>query len=267
MAYDENSVPDLDPTAYGIHMQFCKVQILIHKAFLEDAATRKLESLSKDVGDNTNSEQIIYQNAIQIVRLLLTYRQIQGTEKIPSVMLDNVNLALTVLITAFRKHPTQITNNSRDVQWFRLTVNTMDALQPHFPVITRMLRTLQPIVEGTVLSDLFSFKPPSPAQHTRGSSPLEPSFAYIAHEFNTATSEISNPQVGGGCGGDEVSGFQQLGEVDKNYASDSLIGQLSSPDRQWMHQDTEEFTLSLLSLPNLQLSSLWVPNASSVTSV
>ncbi|KAH8703861.1 hypothetical protein BGW36DRAFT_93135 [Talaromyces proteolyticus] len=266
MAYDENSVPDLDPTAYGIHMQYCKVQILIHKAFLRGAATHTLENVqlpvSTGVDDNEDSEQIIYKNAIQTIRLLLTYRQIQGTEKIPSVMLDNVNLALTVLITEFRKNPRQITTNSRDVQWFRLTVNTMDDLQPHFPVITRMLRTLQPMVEGTVLEDLFSFKQPSQPSHLPASSPLEPSFPNTTEKCSKATTGIPSRQVE--CS-DEFSNFQQLGG-DKNHWNNHLTGQLSSLDRQWMHQDTEEFTSSLLSWPNLQLASLWLPHPTTARS-
>lgn len=141
--YDESNTADLDPTAYGVHMQYCKVQILVQQSCDDD-----------DVAAGTRRVRI-YDAAIRIIRLLLIYRQIHGTERIRSVMLDAVNLALETLIHQHLQHRDLMESRKHDIQWLHLAIKSMIDIQPHFPIIRRMLNTLAVVVEGTPLSSLF----------------------------------------------------------------------------------------------------------------
>lgn len=158
---DETNTADLDPTAYGVHMQYCKVQILVQQAFCPDQAARTHRVLQVEQAlpcndhEPENAQQLIYDAAIRIVCLLLTYRQIHGAEKIPSVMLDNTNLALTTLISHYLQNPDLIETQKRDVQWLRLAIESIITIWPHFPIIGRMLGSLKVTVEGTPLAPLF----------------------------------------------------------------------------------------------------------------
>jgi len=163
LTYHEMHIADLDATAYGLHMQYCKVRILMQQAFIKASA---LQNRSPDYANfngpldpyslHVMRRQVIYQNAIRITRLLLTYRQIFGVEEIPSVMLDNVSLAATCLITHLLEK--QISNcfEERDMKWLRLLLKTLVSVQIHFPVSKRILSTLKQMTDGTPLQDVFS---------------------------------------------------------------------------------------------------------------
>ncbi|KAJ0415935.1 hypothetical protein BJY00DRAFT_317396 [Aspergillus carlsbadensis] len=158
---DDTDTADLDPTAYGVHMQYCKVQILVQQALCGAEAARAQAALPPGAGacddhDCESARRLVYESAIRIVRLLLTYRQIHGPEKIPSVMLDNANLALVTLTHCFlRMTPALVESRKRHIQWVRLAIESMAAIQPHFPVIRRMLDSLRMTVEGTSLGTLL----------------------------------------------------------------------------------------------------------------
>lgn len=141
--YNEPSAADLDPTAYSVHMQYCKVQILVLQS-----------SDGDDVADESRRLHI-YDAAIRIIRLLLIYRQIHGTERIRSVMLDAVNLALETLVDQYLQHRDLIETRKHDIQWLHLAIKSMIDIQPHFPIIGRMLNSLAAAVEGTPLASLF----------------------------------------------------------------------------------------------------------------
>ncbi|KFY92971.1 hypothetical protein V498_04641 [Pseudogymnoascus sp. VKM F-4517 (FW-2822)] len=141
--YNEPSAADLDPTAYSVHMQYCKVQILVLQS-----------SDGDDVADESRRVHI-YDAAIRIIRLLLIYRQIHGTERIRSVMLDAVNLALETLVDQYLQHRDLIETRKHDIQWLHLAIKSMIDIQPHFPIIGRMLNSLAAAVEGTPLASLF----------------------------------------------------------------------------------------------------------------
>jgi hypothetical protein len=116
----DSQIIDLDVTAYGLHMQFCKIQIFLHRSpCMVHSRKRKFgESLECGVLPGWTPEQsgkIIYQSAIRIARLLLTYRQIFGVNKIPSIMLDNVNLAATTLISHILQLPNSQAASERDM--------------------------------------------------------------------------------------------------------------------------------------------------------
>lgn len=141
--YDEANAADLDPAAYGVHMQYCKVQILVEQS-----------SDGDDVAAGTRRARI-YDAAIRIIRLLLIYRQIHGTERIRSVMLDAVNLALETLVDQYLQHRDLIETRKHDIEWLHLAIKSMIDIQPHFPIIGRMLNSLMVAVEGTPLASLF----------------------------------------------------------------------------------------------------------------
>ncbi|KAF2495764.1 hypothetical protein BU16DRAFT_617309 [Lophium mytilinum] len=164
IAFDDSHISELDATAYGLHMQYCKLQILIQQASIQNSASRKRKfgEIEPRVSSNPQESpnQIIYRNALRIARLLLTYREIFGTENIPSIMVDNARLAMQCLVSHTLEHPTSNTSREEDLKWLRQMVKTMEAVQFHFPITKAMLITLEESVEGTSLASLFSS--PSP---------------------------------------------------------------------------------------------------------
>jgi len=164
LAYQDTRLADMDMTGYGMHTQYCKVQILLNQAPIQPPNTRKRKFSQIDHDQpkgrsSGESRQIVYQNAFRIVRLVVTYREIFGVEKIPSIMLDNAILGATCLIDHLIDQP-HITNQyNRDLQWLRSLIKTLEALQPHFPITKRMLATLEQMTEGTSLVNLFRSQP------------------------------------------------------------------------------------------------------------
>ncbi|OBT77600.1 hypothetical protein VF21_04574 [Pseudogymnoascus sp. 05NY08] len=195
--YDEPNTAELEPAAYGIHMQYCKVQILVQQASDGDDAairTRRFRT---------------YDAAIRIIRLLLIYRQIHGTERIQSVMLDAVNLALETLVDQYLQHRDLIETRKHDIQWLHLAIKSMIDIQPHFPIIGRMLNSLAVVVEGTPLSSLFRAMKP---YLTPGSSSSAPAETYA--EPQTSASDIL---------GDELMAVEEFPAGDINQLSPSLL--------------------------------------------
>ncbi|OBT85985.1 hypothetical protein VE02_06380 [Pseudogymnoascus sp. 03VT05] len=195
--YDEPNTADLDPTAYGIHMQYCKVQILVQQASDGDDAA---------VG---TPRFRTYDAAIRIIRLLLIYRQIHGTERIRSVMLDAVNLALETLVDQYLQHRDLIETRKHDIQWLHLAIKSMIDIQPHFPIIGRLLNSLAVVVEGTLLSSLFRAMKPYLSPSSSSSAPAETS----------AEPRTSAPDILG----DELMAVEEFSAGDINQLSPSLL--------------------------------------------
>lgn len=303
IAIDESRIFDLDPSAYGMHMQYCKVQIFIHKVYCEmvpsDISNTNVDggdhqrplNMDLDVGvdvdppKKSEDEKVVYDHALRICQFLLTYRQIHGIEKIPSITLDNTYLALAVLISHFLGQPSLIETSTSHLQWIRLTISTLNALQSHFPIIQRMLSTLRHTVEGSSLTDLFSLSPLSSAETPRPSFPLNStSQSIISNHINQADnthktwpasshrSVNSNETPQQPFDGPHT--FSQQQQPIRNQVSimenpgsmlyDKYDGQRlqssSVPfEKDLFVQDTEELSASLLSWPDLQLASLWQP--------
>ncbi|KAK0755681.1 hypothetical protein N5P37_011772 [Trichoderma harzianum] len=141
--YDESTIADLDPAAYTLQLQYCKVQILVYQASCgSGGAVEACRSRG-------------YEAACRIVRLLLIYRQIHGTERIRSAMLDAVILALDVLVEEFLRHPSHIGKQTREIKWLRLAIENMTEIELHFPIVGRTLVSLAVTVAGTPLAPLF----------------------------------------------------------------------------------------------------------------
>ncbi|KAL4808375.1 hypothetical protein BDV18DRAFT_134835 [Aspergillus unguis] len=253
-AYDDNKIADLDPMAYGVHMQYCKVQILMRQAFCgEESASgvntpRFQQPIPCDDQDRETAERVIYDAALRIVRLLLMYRQIHGAEKIPSVMLDNVNLALVTLINHFVRHQDLIETQPRDIQLLRLAIESMRAIQPHFPIIGRMLNSLQIAVEGTPLSTLLHISADGSTMPTaRPAASLDVAVEAPHRRDSFNTSPFSDNK--------QSSPHSSLGAVDR--AGGPVLNKETLFSSQWPTSDPEELSVSLLGWPNPQIESFW----------
>jgi hypothetical protein len=96
----------------------------------------------------------MHHNSVKIIRLGLTYREIFGLEKVATVVLDNLFVASATLAELVMREPFSTIED--DVQWLKSVDEMMDALQVHFPVVSRMQKTLAWIVQGsTALSNIF----------------------------------------------------------------------------------------------------------------
>ena len=160
LALHDDKISNLDAVAYGLHMQYLRVQILLHSLPGSKPMLRKRD----DCHDQTSvlrgwtseaSNRLVHLNAVKIARLGITFRQIFGVEKTPSVMLDNLYLAATTLVSSILRaeNPSSSWN---DVRWLRLLDEMMQDLQVHYRITTRMRRTLGRLVEGCpLLADVF----------------------------------------------------------------------------------------------------------------
>lgn len=162
IAMDEENITSLDSIAYGLHMQYFRVQILLHS--LPSVNSRKRKH-----GQDTNSspvvlngwtteasQEVLHHNAVTIIQLAITYREIFGLENTPSIVLDNLFVAATAMIAHIRKNQHYSIDNN-DVRWLELADEMLEALQIHFYITSRMRRTLACLVEDCPrISYLFS---------------------------------------------------------------------------------------------------------------
>ncbi|KAM5370006.1 hypothetical protein ACJZ2D_008689 [Fusarium nematophilum] len=161
LAYNENGLTNMDMAGYGLHTQYCKVQILIRRAFARspNARKRRHSQITSDTGSATSSDEsnvIVYDYALRIARLVVTYREAFGMEKIPSIMLDNAVLAATAMARHLNK-PDRLGEMKQQTIWLRQLVKTMESVQPHFPVVGRMLDSLRQICGNGPLCSMFQF--------------------------------------------------------------------------------------------------------------
>lgn len=149
LSYNESRLTSMDLAGYGLHTQYCKLQILLRRALARPTNTRKRrhsQTLSdRGAQKSSNPSNIMaYNYALRIARLVVTYREVFGMEKIPSIMLDNAVLAATTMIehldTADGVHEVQ-----HEAIWLRQLVKSMESVQPHFPIISRMIESLRQI--------------------------------------------------------------------------------------------------------------------------
>ncbi|EXJ87221.1 hypothetical protein A1O3_04180 [Capronia epimyces CBS 606.96] len=160
LVYVESRLTNLDMAGYGLHTQYCKVQILLRQALARCPNPRK-RRYSQISGDSIpgmmseDSSRAIYQEALRIARLVVTYREVFGVEKIPSIMLDNAVVAATTLIHHFNQVSSSHDVQQRDAVWVRSLIKSLEAVQPHFPITKRMLDALKHISAEGSLVDFF----------------------------------------------------------------------------------------------------------------
>jgi hypothetical protein len=254
IAYNEHGLMDLDPVAFGMHMQCCKVQILVYRAISEAVGSGNCMRILSHYQEQEMPQQIIHDKALQIIRLLLTYRQIHGVEKVPSIMLDSANLALTTIISHCLDPHNQAASNERDIQWLRLSINTMMAIQSHFPITQRMLHTLEKMVDGSRLAGLFAAR----------ASSESPQRQHLPAYRAEGTSPRNSGDLNGPFGMDD-EGLNNIssGTMDGFARNTQFLSQQQAVlDCGWLPHDPGEASAALLSFPDLQLASLWLPATS-----
>lgn len=242
IAYNERRLMDLDPVAFGMHMQCCKVQILVYQA------------LKNAVGLAGQRQQLIHDKALRMIRLLLTYRQIHGVEKVPSIMLDSANLALTTIISHCQDPLNSGVSLERDMQWLHMSIDTLRSVRSHFPITQRMLHTLEKIADGPQFAGLF----------TAATSPESPPKKQPAYRTNgKSPGSVRETHFLSGIDGEERNG-SPFGAVNRFAHGDHFLGQQPPAlDCEWLPHDPGEASAALLSFPDLQLASLWLPTTSS----
>lgn len=161
LVLDLHDFSDASATAFGLHMQFYRIRMLVHRApTITAGRKRKLGSENSQSPTLNNwtreeSNELIYENSIRISRLGFAYRQIYGTENTPSIMLDNLYVAARTLILRVLRRTEVVSDDDTDTHWLTILDETMEALQVHFPITRRMRKTLARLVSGTQLSQLF----------------------------------------------------------------------------------------------------------------
>ncbi|KAJ3545707.1 hypothetical protein NM208_g2392 [Fusarium decemcellulare] len=190
LAYNENRLTSMDLAGYGLHTQFCKVQILIRRALSNSYNPRKRQHSQMICGENTgeppdHSQAIIYQYALRIARLVVTYREVFGLEKIPSIVLDNAVVAATVMVQHLNKAENEQDRQNQMV-WLRQLVKSMEAVQPHFPIVGRMLDSLKHICGKGAVSDIFT---PGRRASTNAASLYDPPAPGLSVDLNSGASK------------------------------------------------------------------------------
>ncbi|KAH6871227.1 fungal-specific transcription factor domain-containing protein [Thelonectria olida] len=160
LAYSEDRPTSTGLPGYGLHAQFCKVQILVRRALARPLNTRKrrysqITSEKDDWTSTHDSHAMVYKYALRIARLVITYREAFGLEKIPSIMLDNAVLAATAMIEHLSKAD-NVNNMQYQMTWLRQLVKSLESMQPHFPIIGRMLDSLRQICGSGTVSNIFT---------------------------------------------------------------------------------------------------------------
>ncbi|OAA60527.1 fungal specific transcription factor domain containing protein [Niveomyces insectorum RCEF 264] len=168
---------DLDITAYGLNMQFCGLQIVLHRAIVKILDQRMIAlDFSELAARVDKSRNIMYENAMCICKLVRAYREILGIESFLSIMLDSTYMAASTLVSHVLRPPSvsdwsappavppphSVSNSLDDVS------ETLAALQRHYPVAAKMRCTLASLCEGTFLAATFG---PPDEQQQRGEDP------------------------------------------------------------------------------------------------
>jgi len=159
LTYNESRLTNMDLAGYGLHTQYCKVHILLRRALSKTLNTRK-RRFSQTTSDwesrssSDDSDIIIYRYAVRIARLFITYREAFGVEKMPSIMLDNAVVAATAMITHLN-NTGSLGEMRPETLWLRQLVRGMETVQPHFPIVGRMLDALKQICGNGPLCNIL----------------------------------------------------------------------------------------------------------------
>ncbi|EFX06499.1 fungal specific transcription factor domain containing protein [Grosmannia clavigera kw1407] len=239
LAYVEDRLINMHLAGYGLHAQYCKVQILVRQAlaqrqqpFTTTTTTTSTAASTMNprkrphaqmeeggvgaatAGPDDASEAVAYQFALRIARLVVTYREAFGMEQIPSIMLDNSVVAATAMI---RHHngssSSSSTEGAGELVWLRQLIKSMESVQPHFPIIARMLDSLKQICGSGPLLQLL------PAAR-RGSSE---SRALDSLDFGAMNSRQNK--------NGSISNYYGGGRIDST--NDSSIGLGGGSDLMW----------------------------------
>jgi hypothetical protein len=174
--YKDPDISSLNAEAFGLHMHFLRAQMLLYRSPIPGASRKRRLDVEHEVyvlqgRTMEHSNQVIHHNALRIAQFLSSYRCVFGTENIPSVMLDNIYVASTTLVS----HIVQQLNtgqlaDEKDLHWLRFLVETMNALEIHYPITSRMGQTLARLVHGSSLESFLKPELPDIQKSQAGSS-------------------------------------------------------------------------------------------------
>jgi hypothetical protein len=151
---------ELDEEFYSFHMQFCGLQILLHRAILKsDQSPREIERThAPQLLSDTLREQLyecVYDNAIRIAKLIVSYQRIFGVDEIVTVMIDNIFVASVALISHISRLNQQGKTSDQALNWLQFLSSTLTAMGKYLPANSRMRSYLARIVEDSTLSSIF----------------------------------------------------------------------------------------------------------------
>lgn len=153
--FSPHDVSALHETAYGLNMQFCGIQIVLHRAVIKALCTD--EGLHTQDPRISRSRRVMDENAVVICQLVLAYREIFGVENFITVMLDNMYIAVGALIAHVLRPPSEGSSTIADpMSHLRVICETFDDLQKHYVVAEKMRRTLSTVTQNTILARTFN---------------------------------------------------------------------------------------------------------------
>ncbi|KAF4892508.1 Nitrogen assimilation transcription factor nirA [Colletotrichum fructicola] len=151
---------ELCVTAYGLNIQYHGIQIVLHRTLVKvllQHNSSKADGLDRDE-QIKSFRRILYDNAVCICRLLLTYREMFGVENFITVMLDNMYIAASTLVSHILQPPIMCEQDGSYCEASRLLgflTETMRDLPKYYPVVEKMRQTLSSITENTILAGSF----------------------------------------------------------------------------------------------------------------
>ncbi|OAL44221.1 hypothetical protein IQ07DRAFT_649271 [Pyrenochaeta sp. DS3sAY3a] len=165
LRYEEGSAFDLEACAYGLNIQHFGLRIVLHRNSIRLREERRSEFegiQAQQSAQHENSQRlsksarIVHQSAVRVAKLIRTYKQLYGVEKIITIMLDNMFVASTALILhILSSSPHNPTISEKDVQWLRSLSETLEEVQKFYPITTVMISTLSQLVKDTALGGTF----------------------------------------------------------------------------------------------------------------
>lgn len=163
LVYNEARLTNMNLAGYGLHTQYCKLQILLRQAMAKPSNPKKRRYSEITPDENVseacpNSADIMYRYALRIARLVVTYREVFGMEKIPSIVLDNAVVAATVMIKQLGRR-NSINHAEHEFIWLRQLLRSLQSVQPHFTIVRRMLESLQKICGDNLLAGMIPSPP------------------------------------------------------------------------------------------------------------
>jgi hypothetical protein len=190
LTYNESRLTNMDMSGYGLHTQYCKVQILLRRALARPLNTRKrrYSQTTSDWRSQASSDDldaVIYRYALRVARLLVTYREAFGVEKIPSIMLDNAVVAATVMI-AHLNNAGNLDKMQKETLWLRQLMKSIETLQPHFPIVGRMLDALKQICGSGLLCSIL----PSANRGSTNAPPRELPMASQYQDLSSTSNDV-----------------------------------------------------------------------------